>query len=102
MRLMLQHEAPDDYVVGTGETHSIIDICAVAFSHVGRDWRRHVVVDPRLVRRVDSHYTRADASKPRATLGWQPLVSFEALIKMMVDARVESLLARRNAPLSSG
>jgi GDPmannose 4,6-dehydratase len=74
MWLMLQQDRPDDYVIGTGETHTIVDICAVAFSHVGHDWRSHVVVDPRLVRPVDSRYTRADASKARARLGWQPQV----------------------------
>ena len=74
-----------------------IDICEVAFSHVGHDWRSHVVVDPQLVRRLDSRYTRADPAKARAKLGWQPQVSFESLIKMMVDARVETLLARRAA-----
>jgi GDPmannose 4,6-dehydratase len=91
---MLQQDRADDYVIGTGETHSIVDICTVAFSHVGHDWRSHVVVDPKLVRQVDSHYTRADISKARLTLGWQPTQSFEELIRMMVDARVASLLAR--------
>ena len=95
MWLMLQQDRADDYVIGTGETHSIVDICAVAFSHVGRDWRSHVVVDPKLVRQVDSHYTRADIAKARVTLGWQPSRSFEELIRMMVDARVAALLARQ-------
>src|SRR5258707_8949589 len=102
MWLMLQQEAPEDYVIGTGETRSIVDICAVAFSHIGRDWRKHVVVDPQLVRPVDTHYTRADVAKARADLGWVPQVSFEALIKMMVDARVETLLAQQRAPVVSG
>ena len=84
------------------ETNSIIDICSVAFSHIGRDWRSHVAIDPRLVRAVDSHYTRADISKARAQLCWRPLVSFEALIEMMVDARVEMLLARQRAPMPGG
>jgi GDPmannose 4,6-dehydratase len=102
MWLMLQQEQPDDYVIGTGDTQSIIDICAIAFSHVGRDWRSHVVVDPRLVRAVDSHYTRADVAKARTILGWQPVISFEELMRMMVDARIEALLARQRASVSSG
>lgn len=100
MWLMLQRDTADDYVIGTSETHSIIDICSVAFSHVGRDWRSHVVVDPKLVRLVDSHYTCADISKARSRLGWEPQVSFDALVRMMVDARVQALLARRHALVS--
>lgn len=91
MWLMLQHEKPGDYVVGTGETHSIRDICEVAFSHVGRNWQDHVVVDARLVRSSDNRYTKADTEKARRILGWTPSVSFRELIKMMVDARIHLL-----------
>jgi GDPmannose 4,6-dehydratase len=91
MWLMLQHEKPGDYVVGTGETHSIRDICEVAFSHVGRNWQDHVVVDARLVRSSDNRYTKADTEKARRILGWTPSVSFRQLIKMMVDARIHLL-----------
>jgi GDPmannose 4,6-dehydratase len=94
MWLTLQQNEPDDYVVGTGETHSIIDLCKIAFSHVGRDWRRHVLLDPQLLRLVDTHYTCADISRVRSKLGWQPRVSFQELIKMMVEAQIATRVAR--------
>lgn len=89
MWLMLQHEGPEDYVIGSGTTHSIRDICQVAFGHVNRNWEEHVVIDQRLVRPLDSRYTIADSTKARGLLGWKPTVSFEDLVRMMVDARLE-------------
>jgi len=86
MWLMLQQDQPDDYVVGTGQTHSIRELCTVAFSHLGLDWQKYVVVDPALIRPADVELLIADPSKARQQLGWQPTVSFEHLIHMMVDA----------------
>ena len=93
--LMLQQEKPDDYVIGTGETHTVREICQVAFGHVGRNWSDHVVVDQRLVRNVDTRYTKADATKARNVLGWKPTVTFHQLIAQMVDARLEYLRQTR-------
>jgi GDPmannose 4,6-dehydratase len=86
---MLQRPEPEDYVVGTGVTHSVRELCEVAFAHVGLDWRRHVRVDPRFVRPAEVDILQADASKARRQLGWQPRVSFEELVRMMVDADLE-------------
>jgi len=97
MWLMLQVERPGDYVIGTGETHSIREVCEVAFAHVGLDWRDHVVVDPSLIRSVDSRRTRADATRARTVLGWAPTVSFEALIRMMVEVNLKRFRGERAA-----
>ncbi len=91
MWLMLQQDEPDDYVVGTGETHSVRELCEVAFGYLGLDWRDYVVQDPRLFRPADVDLLVADASKARRVLGWEPTVTFEELIKMMVDADLEQL-----------
>ncbi len=91
MWLMLQQEQPDDYVVGTGETHSVQELCEVAFSHVGLDWRDYVVQDPRFMRPAEVDLLVADPGKAHRVLGWKPEVSFEALIGMMVDADIELL-----------
>ncbi len=86
MWLMLQQPVPDDYVVGTGETHSVRELCEIAFAHVGLDWRDYVVQDPRYMRPAEVDLLVADPSKARRVLGWEPIVSFEELVKMMVDA----------------
>jgi len=86
MWLMLQQPAPEDYVIATGETHSVRELCEVAFTRVGLDWQDHVVVDPRLVRPAEVDVLQGDASKARRVLGWQPRVSFRELVEMMVDA----------------
>ena len=91
MWLMLQQDEPDDYVVGTGEAHSVRELCEVAFGYLGLDWEDHVVVDPKLFRPADVDFLVADATKARGKLGWRPTVSFEELIKMMVDADLEQL-----------
>src|SRR6266513_611798 len=88
---MLQQPEPTDYVVGTGTMHSVRDLCAAAFSHVGPDWKKHVKVDPRFVRPAEVDRLLADASRARTELGWVPKVSFEQLVKMMVDADMERL-----------
>jgi len=82
---MLQQDAPDDYVIATGELHSVRELVELAFAHVGLDWREHVRVDESLVRRVD-HPIVGDASKARARLGWRPTVTFEQLVALLVDA----------------
>ncbi len=91
MWTMLQQEDPDDYVIATGLAHSVRDFCRVAFGHVGLDWERHVVVDPAYVRPAEVEHLLGDASKARGRLGWQPRVSFEELVRMMVDADVKRL-----------
>jgi GDPmannose 4,6-dehydratase len=86
MWLMLQQDEPDDYVIGTGETHSVEEFVAAAFSHADLDWRRYVIVDPKFYRPADEHLMIADPSKARNQLGWQPRVSFQQLVCKMVDA----------------
>ena len=86
MWLMLQQDAPDDYVVATGETHSVREFCELAFSHVGLSWEDHVTQDERFMRPVEVDLLVGDPGKARATLGWKPEVSFPQLVAMMVDA----------------
>ena len=92
---MLQQPAADDYVIGTGETHSVREFAELAFAHVGLDWRRHVTVDQRFVRPAEVDLLLADASKARTALDWRPHVGFQDLVVMMVDADLERLQARR-------
>lgn len=86
MWLMLQQERPDDYVIATGETHSVREFLEVAFKHAGLDWRRYVVIDPRLYRPTEVDLLIGDATKAREKLGWTPKTKFEDLVKLMVDA----------------
>ncbi len=86
MWLMLQQDEPEDYVVGTGETHSVREFCEIAFGHVGLDYRDYVVQDPRFFRPAEVDLLVADPTKAHQKLGWRPSVSFEELVKMMVDA----------------
>jgi GDPmannose 4,6-dehydratase len=83
---MLQQDEPDDYVVATGETHSVRELCEIAFASVGLDYRDHVVTDERFFRPAEVDLLVGDASKARAQLGWEPRVSFRALVEMMVEA----------------
>jgi GDPmannose 4,6-dehydratase len=83
--LMLQQDTPTDYVIGTGEGHSVREFCELAFSHVGLSWERYVVVDPQYLRPTDVDELRADPSRAMAELGWRPKVSFEELVRAMVD-----------------
>lgn len=85
MRLMLEHSRPDDFVVATGETHSVREFCKIAFARAGLDWERHVVVRPEFYRPAEVHLLLGDATKARRELGWQPTVGFEQLVHMMVD-----------------
>ena len=94
--LMLQEEKPDDYVVATGIKHSVRDLARLAFEHVGLKYEDHVVVDPKLLRPAEVDHLLGDSSKITGRLGWKPKVSFEALVRMMVDAdlkRVGRLIA---------
>jgi len=93
---MLQQDEPDDYVVATGETHSIRDLLDVAFAHVGvADWAPYVHLDPRFVRPAEVDLLIGDASKARERLGWQPQVAFADLVRMMVD---HDLAEQRHLP----
>ncbi len=86
MWLMLQQPHPADYVIATGETHAVRELCEIAFARVGLRWQDHVVVEPKLVRPAEVDLLQGDASKAKRALGWQPRVSFRQLIGMMVDA----------------
>jgi GDPmannose 4,6-dehydratase len=98
MWLMLQQDEPSDYVVSTGETHSVREFCEVAFSHVGLDYRDHVVTDERFFRPAEVELLVGNADKAHAELGWKPKVDFPSLVRMMVDADVE-LLSELKRPL---
>jgi GDPmannose 4,6-dehydratase len=91
---MLQQPVPDDYVVGTGETHAVREFVEVAFAHVGLDWRQHVVVDQHFVRPAEVDQLQADPRKAREQLGWRPRVAFRDLVVMMVEADLERWRAR--------
>lgn len=86
MWLMLQQEKPDDFVIATGEQHSVRDFVEQAFAHVGLDWQKYVVIDPALLRPAEVNRLRGDYSKARRILGWEPSVTFRELVAMMVDA----------------
>jgi GDPmannose 4,6-dehydratase len=86
MWLMLQQSRPDDYVIATGETHVVRELCEIAFARVGLRWQEHVVADPKFVRPAEVDLLQGDASKAKRVLGWQPRVSFRQLVEMMVDA----------------
>jgi GDPmannose 4,6-dehydratase len=88
MWLMLQQPEPTDYVIATGVSHSVRDLCRVAFARVGLDYGRHVTFDPHLQRPAEVDHLRGDSTKARTDLGWVPTVEFELLIEMMVDADV--------------
>jgi GDPmannose 4,6-dehydratase len=90
MWLMLQQERPDDYVVATGETHSVQEFLEEAFGYAGLDWRRYVVQDPKYFRPAEVDLLLGDPSKARRALGWQPKVSFRELVRAMVDADMET------------
>lgn len=97
MWLMLQQDEPDDYVVGTGETHAVQELCEVAFARVGLNWRDYVVQDQRFMRPAEVDLLVSDPSKAKEKLGWKPDVTFKGLIEMMVDADLELLKHEREA-----
>jgi GDPmannose 4,6-dehydratase len=92
---MLQQPTPQDYVIGTGQTHSVRDLVEAAFGHVGLDWQKHVVTDPKFMRPAEVDLLQADPSKARRELGWTPTVGFKELVAKMVDADLERLRQRK-------
>lgn len=99
MWLMLQQQSPDDYVLATGQTHSVHDLLDVAFSCVGLDWKEYVQIDPKLIRPAEVDFLRGDPTRAREKLGWTPKISFEELIRLMVEADLAAL--RKSSPLPS-
>ncbi len=93
MWMMLQQPQADDYVVATGISHSVCDLVEVAFGHAGLDWRKHVRLDPKLIRPAEVEHLIGDSSKARTRLGWEPTVDFTGLVTMMVDADLERVAA---------
>lgn len=91
MHLVLTHREPGDYVIGSGQTHSIEDFCKAAFASVGLDWRAHVRVDTGLIRKTDNRFTRANTAKIRQITGWRPRLSFSELVACMVGRQVALL-----------
>jgi len=91
MWLMLQQDVPDDYVIATGETHSIRELCEEAFGHLDLDWEAYVKQDPRYMRPAEVDLLVGDASKAKKALGWEPEVTFQGLVRLMVDADVALL-----------
>jgi GDPmannose 4,6-dehydratase len=97
---MLQADAPDDFVIATNEAHSVKELVEAAFAHADLDWRKHVETDPRYFRPAEVDYLLGDASKARAALGWKPKVTFDGLVRMMVEH--DLALAAREAGTSAG
>ena len=89
MWLMLQQDTPDDYVVATGETHSVRDFLEIAFGHVGLNFEDYVVIDPEFIRPAEVELLLGNPAKARDNLGWKPEVSFEQLVTRMVEADMD-------------
>ena len=100
MWLMLQQDEPDDYVIATGISHSVKDLVQIAFDHSGLDWMKRVESDPKLFRPAEVDFLLGDATKAKSKLGWEPKVTFEELVKMMVDEDYRRLTSK-NPDLSS-
>jgi GDPmannose 4,6-dehydratase len=96
MWLMLQQDEPDDYVIASGQTYSVQELCRLAFEYLDLDWREYVVCDPHFFRPAEVDLLVGDASKAHAKLGWEPSVDFEELIRLMVDADMEALRSNRH------
>src|SRR6476661_5830819 len=96
MWLMLQQPRPDDFVIATGITHSVKELLEIAFAHAGLDWQKHVEIDPALLRPMEEDPLSGDASKANKILGWKPTVTFEQMVRMMVDSDL-SLLSKQAA-----
>jgi GDPmannose 4,6-dehydratase len=99
MWLMLQQDEPDDYVIATGVTHTVKRLVEVAFAHAGLDWQQYVKIDQRFIRPAEVDLLIGDPAKAKKTLGWEPTVDFEALVRMMVDTDIER--HERAAPVAS-
>jgi len=91
MWLMLQRNEPDDYVIATGESHSVTELVETAFDCVGLDWKEYMSIDRRLYRPGEIHELKGDPAKARNKLGWLPTTTFERLIQMMVNSEMASL-----------
>src|SRR5882724_10575600 len=91
MWLVLQQDRPDDYVIATGETHSVKEFCEEAFAHVGLDWQKYVEIDKRYYRPAEVDVLIGDASKAKKVLGWEPKTRFKDLVRLMVDADIKML-----------
>ena len=102
MWLMLQQDEADDFVIATGKPHSVQEFVDAAFGHVGLDPARYVELDPQFLRPAEVDHLVGDASKAQAQLGWEPEVSFDGLVQMMVDADLERLSVEAASPTSSG
>lgn len=96
MWLMMQQDTPDDYVVSTGQRHTVRDFCQVAFEHVGLNWEDHVEIDPAFLRPADVNTLCGDFSKAHEHLGWKPEVTFEQLVQMMVDTDLDRVFGKLN------
>jgi len=90
MWLILQQDSPDDYVIGTGESHSVREFVVESFAYAGLDWEKYVKIDPKYYRPTEVEYLHSDASKARTHLGWQPRVSFQELVRIMLDYDLEA------------
>ncbi|MFN7926256.1 MAG: GDP-mannose 4,6-dehydratase [Bryobacteraceae bacterium] len=95
MWMMLQQPTPDDYVIGTGEMHTVKEFLEVAFDHAGLDWSKHVEIDPRYFRPAEVDALQADLTRAKTKLGWEPKVKFDQLARLMVDAEIEHIKRRR-------
>ena len=102
MWLMLQQDAPDDYVIATGETHTVREFAELAFAHAGLNWRDYVVPDPELFRPAEVNLLQGDATKAKAKLGWSHRIGFEELVREMVDADCRMLGVEPKARTTSG
>jgi GDPmannose 4,6-dehydratase len=95
MWMMLQYEKPDDYVICTGNTHSVKQFCEKAFSHVGLDYEKYVISDTKFFRPAEVDILQGDYSKAKQTLGWQPAITFDKLVTEMVDHDIEYLSKKK-------
>ncbi len=89
-----QQEWADDFVVGTGEAHTVREFVELAFAHAGLDWKEYLEIDPRYFRPAEVDYLCADSTKARKVLGWQPTVTFDELVRIMVDADMRQVESR--------
>ena len=94
MWLMLQQEKPDDYVIGTGEAHSVREFVELAFATADLDWQKYVEIDPRYFRPAEADYLCADTAKAQKALDWEPNVTFRELVRIMVEADIKELAVR--------
>jgi len=101
MWLMLQQDSPEDYVIATGVSHTVREFLHIAFARVGLDYREHIETNPDLMRPADVFHLRGDNSKARRQLGWEPQVSFEQLVEMMVTSDLDLVSKNSSKALSS-